>query len=209
MTLEEHRDESGILKTVTNTYLLDGLKDSENQTVWRQFVERYRPMLERYAQRGGLPAADAQEVAQLTLVSFCSAYQEGKYDREKGRLRHWLFGIARNQIRNARKRAGRREFQVADETSQTNFFARQPDESELEQIWEEEWRQAVLRQCLEEVRREVDAQSVEAFELFAWKGLSAKEVAERLDMTPNAVFICKHRIMKRIRELLPQMEDIF
>lgn len=207
--MTQNEDSASHLKTVTNTFLLDGLRDSDNNTVWQQFVERYRPLLERYAVRNGFGNADAQDIAQLSLVTFCQAFQEGKYDREKGRLRHWLFGIAHNQIRNARKRRGKKELNVADETSQTNFFARQPEESELEAIWEEEWRQALLRQCLEEIRREVDDKSVEAFELFAWKGHSAKEVADKLDMTPNAIFIVKHRIMKRIRELLPAMEEIF
>jgi DNA-directed RNA polymerase specialized sigma24 family protein len=67
----------------------------------------------------------------------------------------------------------------------------------------------VLQQCLEEVRRDVDPKSVEAFELFAWKGLSAQEVADRLGMTPNAVFIAKHRILRRIRDLAQQMEHIW
>ncbi|MGB0716708.1 MAG: RNA polymerase sigma factor [Phycisphaerae bacterium] len=206
--MTDQEDPKMEFKTVTSTLLLEGLRDSDN-SVWQQFVERYRPLLERYAIRNGFAGADAQDIAQLSLVTFCQAYQDGKYDREKGRLRHWLFGIAHNQVRNARKRRSRKELNVFDETSQTNFFDRQPEESELEAVWEEEWRQALLRQCLEEIRREVDDKSVEAFELFAWKGHSAKEVADKLDMSPNAVFIVKHRIMKRIRELLPRMEEIF
>jgi RNA polymerase sigma-70 factor (ECF subfamily) len=207
--VDNNENEERVFQTATNTFLLEGLLDSENKTIWQQFVERYRPLLERYAARNGFGSSDAQDVAQLTLVAFCKAYQEGKYDREQGRLRHWLFGIARNQLRNARKRSKKKEVHVADETSQTNFFARQPNESEMEQLWEDEWRQAVLRQCLEEIRKELDPKSVRAFELFAWKGMSAKDVAEQLDMTPNAIFIAKHRIMKRIRELVPKMEEIF
>lgn len=202
-------DESRILNTVTSTFLLDGLRDASNRTIWQEFVERYRPMLVRYGMRGGLREADAQDAAQQTLIAFCDAYQEGKYKREQGRLRHWLFGIARNQIRNMNRRLRRKEIQVADDASQTDFFDRQVDRAEMERIWEDEWQQAVVHQCLEEIRREVDDKSIRAFELFAWKGRSAQEVAELLDLTPNAVFIIKHRIMKRIHALLPKMEEIF
>jgi RNA polymerase sigma-70 factor (ECF subfamily) len=197
------------LHTVTNTELLDGLRHADNRIVWQQFVERYRPMIERYAMRFGLVAADAQDAAQQTLIEFCTAYQAGKYDREQGRLRSWLFGIARNQMRNLRRRSRRHERQVVDDTSATGFFGRVADDDELEKAWDEEWRQSVLQQCLEEVRRDVDAKSVEAFELFAWRGLSAQEVADRLGMTPNAVFIAKHRILRRIRALAQQMEHIW
>ena len=57
-------------------------------------------MIERYAARFNLKRADAQDAAQQTLIAFCNAYQQDKYQKEKGRLRVWLFGIARNQIRN-------------------------------------------------------------------------------------------------------------
>ena len=202
-------ESSAIFRTATNTSLLDGLRDPTNRTVWQGFVERYRPLIERFALRRGFDEADAQDVAQQTLIAFCIAYQEGKYDRDKGRLRFWLFGIARNQIRTLRKRP-RREVQTTDETSQTGLINRIPDDdSDMEKHWDEEWRAAVLRQCLDEVRREFDAKSIEAFELFAWKGLPAQQVGECLGLTPNAVFIVKHRIMKRIKELLPAMEEIW
>ncbi|MFQ5491488.1 MAG: RNA polymerase sigma factor [Phycisphaerae bacterium] len=204
-----NRSDSSFFKTVTSTSMLEGLKDPGNKTIWQDFVERYRPMVERYACRMGLGLADAQDAAQQTLIAFCSAYQQGKYEREKGRLRVWLFGIARNQIRNLARKRARQEVQAAQHQSQTDFFARLSDDNQLEQAWEAEWRDALLRQCLEEVRQEFDAKTLDAFELFAWKGMPAQEVGQHLDMTPNAVFICKHRVMKRIRELLPKMEEIW
>lgn len=204
-----NQPDPAITQTITSTYLLEGLKHADNATVWQQFVERYRPLIVRYAMRLGLNESDAQDAAQQALIAFCSAYQEGKYNREKGRLRVWLFGIARNQILNTRRRRRDREVQVAGDSQATHFFARVEDENVMEQAWDEEWRQAVLRQCLEAVRREFDGRTVEAFELFAWKGVPAQKVADQLGMTPNAVFLVKHRVMKRIRELLPQMEDVW
>ena len=193
-------------RTVTSTHLLNGLRDPENRTVWQEFVSRYRPLIESYARRLGMNETDAQDAAQQSLIAFCTSYQDGKYHRETGRLRHWLFGIARNQINNARKKGRRRELQIGANSGETDFFERVEDDAHLEEIWEQEWRDAVLRQCLEEVRQTVEPKSVEAFELFARKGWSAQQVADHLGMTPNAVFIAKHRIMKQIKELLPRME---
>ena len=201
------QNDPSFLQTMTSTHLLEGLRRPDHGTVWPQFVDRYRPMIVSYARRLGLNDADAQDAAQQTLIAFCTSYQAGKYDREKGRLRIWLFGIARNQILNTRRRRRDREIQVADHSRDTNFFARVEDEDQLEQAWEEEWQQAVLRQCLDVVRREFDGKTVQAFEMFAWKGRPAQEVAEQLGMTANAVFLVKHRVMKRIRDLLPQMEE--
>ncbi len=196
------------LSTATNTYLLEGLKHPDNRTVWHQYVDRYRPMLVGYARRLGL-GDDAEDIAQQTLVRFSSAYRGGKYDRDRGRLRDWLFGIARNELRNWCRRYGRREVQVVGDADQTDFFAQLADEDHLERTWEREWREAVLRQCLSEVKQEVDAKTFQAFELFASQGLPARSVAERLEITSNAVYIAKHRILKRIRELLPEMESVW
>jgi DNA-directed RNA polymerase specialized sigma24 family protein len=106
MTEEESAD---IFQTVTNTRLLNGLRDPDNRGIWHDFVGRYHPMIVRFAVRQGMREADAQDIAQQTLMTFCTAYQRGKYEREQGRLRYWLFGIARNEIRNARKKLRRHE----------------------------------------------------------------------------------------------------
>jgi len=197
------------VSSVTSTYLLEGLKDPANQTVWQQYVDRYRPLILRYAQRLGLDEADGEDAAQQALLAFCEAYRQGKYERGKGRLRDWLFGIARNQIRNYQRRQPQRQGQMAAAPGRTDFFDQQPDEKQHEDIWEQEWRDAVLRQCLLKVRSEVGEKMFAAFELFASQGWSAQKVAEHLGLTANAVFIAKHRILRRIRELFPTMEEVW
>ena len=196
--------------SVTRTSLLEGLERPENRTVWRQFVDRYRPPILRYAQnRFGLNSHDAEEAAQETLAVFADAYRQGRYDREKGRLRSWLFGIATNKIRElVRKRAGNQEHQQLRPTSGTGFISRIPaDDAELEEMWKEEWRWAVYQQCLIEVQAHFAPQTLDAFRLFARQGMPAKEVAAVLGMTENAVYLAKHKILKRIRELVPAVEQ--
>ena len=70
-------EETPQFHTITSTHLLEGLRSRGNNTVWNQFVERYRPMIVRYARRFGLNDADAQDAAQQSLAAFCDAYQHG------------------------------------------------------------------------------------------------------------------------------------
>lgn len=193
--------------SVTSSFLLEGLKDPANLAVWTQYVNRYRPMLLAYAQRLGLPPADGEDAAQQILTEFCRAYQAGKYDRDRGRLREWLFGIARNQIMNLRRRrATRPEVQIADSTNGTGFLERAADDEQLTSVWDDEWQNAILRDCLTAVRREVEPKTFEAFELFACSGLPAAQVAQQLNMTENAVFGAKRRVLRRARELLANIQ---
>ncbi len=195
--------------TETSTDLLAALRDPQNHEVWGRYVDRYRPLIVRYCGRLGLHDADAEDVAQSTLATFSRAYQDGKYDRDRGRLRVWLFAIARNQINTWHRRRREKEIQVGGSSDAPDFFAGISDESRSEEIWEQEWREAVLRQCLNEIQREVDPKTFEAFELFASRGLSAEEVGQRLGMTANAVFSAKRRILRRVRELLPAVDEAF
>lgn len=194
--------------SMTTSHLLDGLKDPLNQAVWQEYVGRYRPLVIQYGMRLGLSATDAEDAAQLSLIEFCTSYQADKYDRTRGRLRDWLFGIARNQVLNYRRRqVNRGPMLIANGSSGTDFFNAVPDEDSMARAWEEEWRQAVMQQCLAAVRAEVEPRTFEAFELFALKELPAEEVAGRLGITANAVFGAKRRILRRIRELLPALQD--
>jgi DNA-directed RNA polymerase specialized sigma24 family protein len=58
------------------------------------------------------------------------------------------------------------------------------------------------------VRAEVESNTIRAFELFALHGRPAAEVAGELGLSRNAVFIAKHRVMKRVLELRRQFEAI-
>lgn len=189
---------------VTCTTLLEGLKDRENQTVWRNYVERYRPLIVRYAAKLGVAGEDAEDVAQSTLLEFSTAYRAGLYDRDRGRLSSWLFGIARNQIRTAIR-------QRPAATALTPDDAHVPavEDRDLEALWEREWRDAILWECLKVIRREVKPDTVRAFELFALEERPAQEVARELDLSENAVFLAKRRVVQRIGELMPLIQDIW
>jgi RNA polymerase sigma-70 factor (ECF subfamily) len=199
--------------TVTSDTLLAGLRDPGNQSIWRGYVDRYRPSLVRWLQRVGLTLADAEDVAQEALLAFAESYRAGKYDPERGRLRSWLHGIAATVLANWRRRGRRRapEVQVVEPNGGTGFLdsVADPRADALGALWDAECRDSVLRACLEEVRQEVTPRTYEAFVLFAREGLAAREVASRLGMSEDAVYGVKRRVLARIRELQPQIEAIW
>ena len=205
------KQDLNLSRTATSTHLLEGLRDPAAHSVWQSFANRYRPLLVGYARKSfGLSNEDAEDAAQVTLADFAEAYRKGQYERERGRLRKWLFGIATNRMRSlARANARKREVQVAGSSSSTAFLPAIPADDELEPAWEAEWRHAVIRQCVDEVRFQFDLKTVQAFELYVWKGQPAKDVAARLGITENAVYLARHHVLKRIRELLPRMEEIW
>lgn len=201
MDLPERRRSEPV--TVTGTTILDGLRDPDNRTIWGQYVDRYRPLVLAFCERLGLSAEDAEDVAQASLLAFSQSYVAGSYDRARGRLRDWLHGIVKNQVKSTWRRMASREEQGPLDLEQLT------SREDLGDIWEEEWRDAVLGHCLTLIRHEVEEQTYEAFELFVLEELPATEVAERLGVTPNTVYGAKRRILERLRELKPIQEEEF
>jgi DNA-directed RNA polymerase specialized sigma24 family protein len=110
-----------------------------------------------------------------------------------------------HKVRDAQRRLHRQR-ELARETAEAGSPELIEDHS-IRAAMEQEWTQAVLRECLDRVRREVTPQMFECFELFALKQCPAGEVAERLGISADLVYQNKRRVLLRIRELLPQIEE--
>lgn len=192
----------------TTSEILERLRDQDDHAVWNGLTERLRPPLVAFGRRSGLAPGEAEDAAQETLLSFMRSYRDGKYDRSKARLSSWLFGIAFRVIQEARRRAGRQQRNLDPRGARTNFLDGVPDDREATRAWDEEWEKALVERCLAEVRQSVAESSYRAFDLVVRKGRDPDEVAEQLGMTRNAVYIAKHRVLKRLGELIREFEDL-
>ena len=112
----------------------------------------------------------------------------------------FLFGIAYRQALRAR-RVGAQVAPVG-----TTVWAQVPHEQDASGIWDTEWEQSLLDECLRQVRSEFEPATFRAFELTVREGLDAAEAARQLDVPVKSVYNAKHRILKRIRELRGQYE---
>lgn len=193
------------MEWLTTTTILDRLLDAGDNSVWSSFLERFRTPIIAFCRKLGLGSSDAEDVAQETLMAFLESYRKHSYQRGRGRLSHYLFGIAHNKILLARRKMAGPERQVAEEAS--GFWSSVADPSTAQDAWEREWRDAVLSQSIEQVRREVSPQTFEAFRLLVFEHMEPAAVAEKLDITRNAVFIAKHRVGTRLRDLCALWEE--
>ena len=191
--------------TRTSTMLLEGLKDSANQSIWLSFDRRYRGLLLAVGQRLGLSPNDAEDAAQETLAAFVEKYRAGQYSRESGRLRDWLAGIMAHKVRDIQRRTHRERSRLGELPRDSTIEAAQ--DSSIAASIEQEWTEALLRECMERVRQEVLPQAFESFELYALHQLPAQAVAQRLGMSVDTVYQNKRRILARIRQTLPLLEE--
>ena len=185
----------------TTTILLERLRDFDD-AAWEEFVERFRDPVVRFGMRLGLGEGEVDDFAQDTLIAFAKAYREGRYQRDRGRLSSWLFGIAHKEAQRMKRECAKRPGLVPGRADgSTTFFSSQPDEDELRKTWDDGWDHHVIARCLEQARSEFEPSTFEAFELAALRQVPAEEVARRLGLTRNAVYVAKHRVLARLGEL--------
>ena len=185
---------------ITTSTILSGLRDFEDRGAWEHFVARFRAPIVHLAVGQGLKRADAEDVAQESLLAFADGFRAGRYDVSKGRLSRWLFGIAYRQILRSRGARDRRHDEMPADLPEI------ADDAEATRSWDVEWERAILAQCMERARIEVQPQTFRAFELTAFENRDAADVARELGLDIKAVYNAKHRLLQRIRELRGSIE---
>jgi len=193
-------------RTTTTTALLEGLGDPRNEAVWREFDDRYRPIIVGFLKKLGFGNDDAADLTQDTLIRVVQDYRAGKYDRQRGRLRSWIIGIVKYRVADLRRaRAKRREWRG------DSVIAELPDDNRLTAVWEVERKRAILRQAIAELRDQskLNEKAIHAFERYVVQERPAAEVARDLGLTPHDVYMAKRNVAKRLRTILARMEALF
>jgi RNA polymerase sigma-70 factor (ECF subfamily) len=192
--------------TQTTSMLLEQLRSTENTEVWQELDARYRSVIIGFGRRAGLSQDDAEDAAQETLLRFVKYYQQGAYDRSRGRLRAWMAGIAQNCISDQhRARAARREHG----TSQIGDLALDPGQTEV--CWNEECERAIVDRALRELHEStrIDPRTLQAFKLVAFSQRSAVDVAKELGMRLDSVYAAKHRCTAQLRQIVGRLKQAY
>jgi DNA-directed RNA polymerase specialized sigma24 family protein len=71
----------------------------------------------------------------------------------------------------------------------------------------EEYRRALLGQALKLIERDFPAQTWQIFWAVAIEGQAGIAVAKRFNVTPNAVYLARGRVLARLREELTGLEN--
>ncbi len=184
----------------TTTQILEDLKNSNDTAGWSSFRDYFYPVLVRFAKRLGITDNDAEDIAQETIVTFLKAYRTDKYCRQQGKLSHWVLGVARNVIRTHYRKHSKIAA-PANSNSTASLWQNIEDEHAIQHTWRTEWRNVLLERCLVQARKEFDSKTFLVFELYALRQKPVAQVCEELNLSPNAVYIAKNRVLTRIRLL--------
>lgn len=185
---------------------LERLQRDRHDDGWSQLLELYGPFIRSILERQGITGNDHDDIVQSVLTVIVRRLPD--FDRQRtGSFRKWLRQITSNALheywRTQRKSVqGRGRAEMPDSLAQLD-----DPNSALSRFWDAEHNRFVLAYMLRQVRGEFRRSTWQAFEMVAVDQMSAKEVAEKLGMTENAVFIARSRVMKRLKEVAADLLD--
>ena len=194
------------LSPTTRASLLLRLRDSQDHEAWLEFVSLYEPVAYRLLRRRGLQDTDAREVMQELFIAVSRSIDRWDPAKERGSFRGWLSRVTRNLVINWLKRRERRPMATGGSDLQA-MLEMLPAEADPETAeFDQELRRALFQRAAEQVRREVQPASWQAFWETAVVGASPAHAAAKLGMQPGAVRVAKCRVLVRLRAAINELE---
>jgi RNA polymerase sigma-70 factor (ECF subfamily) len=192
---------------VTSRSLLERLQDRGDAWAWQRLLTAYEPWLRGWLSRAALQPADADDVLQDVLVVVSQKLPEFVHNGRAGAFRTWLRSILTNRVRHfLRTRQNRQALGTPQPLNDWLDQLADPD-SALSREWDAEHDRHVARRVLATIQGEFNAQTWEVFRLLVLEEVPAAEVARRLGITPNAVYVAKARVLARLRAELRGLAD--
>jgi len=197
----------------TRTTLINRLKDWRDQESWQEFFDTYWKLIYSVARKSGLTSAEAQDVVQETMFSTAKHLPNFQYDRKKGSFRAWLLTMTRwriaDQLRQRSLVSGLRSpSKDALDPSASVPLESVPDRADLDvdAIWDEEWKKNLINVAMAKVKRDVNPQHFQVFDLYVNKEWAPDQIAKAFGIAVGAVYMAKNRISGVIKKEVQRLE---
>jgi len=195
-----HLDIDSLLNTTSIT-LLHRIRSADS-VAWDRFVDLYTPLIFRWARSRGLDSNDASDLTQDIFTTLVQKLPDFRYDQAKS-FRGWLKTITLNRCSdlfrkrklNANAHATEQVQDVADEVSDVEFLT------------EQEYNEFVATRALQLMKNEFESTTWQACWQSITTDLTALEIAEKLGISVNAVYLAKSRVLRRLRQQLAGLLD--
>ncbi len=184
---------------------------AQDRTAWDRLVHLYAPLVYMWCARTGLQEADALDVGQEVFQAVWSHIPGFQRQQPGDSFRGWLRIITRNKItdfhrRNRAEKEAREEGRFHEAVTLTEpaplreLSDPDPDEDGAEAS-------LIYQRAAELIRAEFQEKTWLAFEEVVIKGQTPADTARALQMSTNAVYLAKARVLKRLREEFEDLMD--
>jgi RNA polymerase sigma factor (sigma-70 family) len=175
---------------------IEDIQRGDDKAVWA-FVDRYRSPLLRFIVANGYRSQDAEDLAQEVFLRLFAKEALARADRERGRFRSFLLGIAKNVMseerirRQALKRGGAAKKVALGEVGEPAY--EEASDGEFDRIWADH----MLSRALDALQAENPRQHQTLTMRFEGNR-SYQEIADKMKRSLQQVKNDIHRARKRL-----------
>jgi RNA polymerase sigma factor (sigma-70 family) len=196
----------------TRASLIQRLKNWQDQSSWQDFFDTYWKLIYGTAIKSGLTGTEAEDVVQETMIAVAKHMPSFQYDPALGSFKTWLLNMTRWRITDQlRKRgpfvAGRSASEDTATGTRTVDKVVDPMSRDLDKLWDVEWEKNLLHAAMAKVKRRLDPQKYQIFDLYVNKEWPPEKVAATLGVSVDQVYLAKHRTTELIKEEVKKLEQ--
>lgn len=160
-------------------------------------MDVYSSLVYEYCRSSNLQSSDAADVTQNVLLRVAKSIQRFEYDPAKGLFRDWLARIVINEIRRyAVKSPG----ELVDPAQFDRFTSVQKE-------WNDHFQDHLLQVALARSQPSFNESTWQMFELNWIQQIPAEEVAAKLGVGVEKVYVARCRVLKRLKSEIAFLVD--
>ena len=187
----------------TRATLIYRLKNWQDNSSWQDFFDTYWKLIFHAALHAGLTEVEAQDVVQETMFSVAKHMPSFKYDQANGSFKGWLLTMTSWRIRDLirRRKWAPGVSLFSDEVDKVI----DPSTENVGAFWEAEWEKNLLDAAMSNVKRAVDPQKYQIFDLYVQKEWASDRVAQAFNISVAQVYLAKHRVSELIKNEIKRL----
>lgn len=185
----------------TSHTLLERLSHGGDKEAWRTLVELYAPLLRAWLLRYDVRPADCDDLVQDVLLVVVRELPAFQHNQRTGAFRAWLRRIMVHRLRSAWRARDRDAAGLESEQLVRRLDELQNDSGKITRVWDREHDQYLVHRLLDLVEPRFEPATWTAFRRLTLEERDARQVAAELEMSLNAVFTAKSRVLRELRRL--------
>lgn len=172
--------------------------ENEDQTAWREFLDRYGEKLYRWCRTRGLQHADAEDLIQNVLLAVAKQMKTFVPDPTK-KFRNWLKTIAYRAWCDFLEKKQRQAQGSGDSAIVQLLSSIEARDDFLEHLQDEHDRE-LLEVALERARQRVKPETWEAFQRVSLNQEPTEKVAQEMGTSVGAIWVARNRIKQMLQQ---------
>ena len=188
----------------TRYTLIEKIKNRHDDKSWEEFNYFYKAFIHSLLIRFGVSHTDRDDLVQKVLLKIWRKIPEFECRPGKSKFRNWISCIARTEsymLFRTHKRYEKKLMKAAE-----NEASLEDEDPLVYQLAEEEWKVHISTLAWERIKGDLSETYRECFELLG-QGLSVDEIAVRLELKKNTVYVYHQRVLQRLRRAIRVLDD--